>query len=136
MAPGQKPIYETWQNNTASSWWKDPGLRKNTLYCAILYLGIYIGGYDGSYLSGLQALQSWNDFFGTPTGNKLGLIGASAYFPAFVTAPFIAWSCDRFGRKQVLFWGSVMTIVGSVIGCAANGIVSSTSLTLRTLRHR
>jgi len=117
-----KPLYTTWQNNTHEKWWKDPGLKRTAYYCFVLYFAIFASGYDGSYLSGLQALDSWNDYFGTPAGNKLGLISASAYLPSFLTPPLIAWSTDRFGRKPVIVFGASGVIVGAIIGCFANGL--------------
>lgn len=33
---------------------------------------------------GSQALDSWNEYFDYPAGNRLGLISASAYIPAIL----------------------------------------------------
>ncbi len=117
-----KPLYATWQNNTNPTWYKDPGLKKTAYYCFVLYFAIFASGYDGSYLSGLQALDSWNAFFDTPAGNKLGLISASAYLPSFLTPPLIAWSTDKFGRRPVILFGACGIIVGAILGCFANGL--------------
>lgn len=40
-----KATYAEWENNTNSKWWKDAGLRTCTLYCVLLYFGIFSGGY-------------------------------------------------------------------------------------------
>lgn len=45
------------------------------------YPGIFVSGYDGSLLNGLQAMSTWQRYFDSPTGNILGLVSASAYFP-------------------------------------------------------
>jgi hypothetical protein len=85
--------YKTWDNNTASSWWKDPGLRRNVLSIALLYWCVFAFGYvsrqiyalttltrpryDGSLLSGLQPLPAWKLYFDYPAGSILGIISAS-----------------------------------------------------------
>jgi hypothetical protein len=70
-------------NNTASSWYRDPGLRKGEsqsgndhrvklahpsgfLQIVILYTAVYSLGYDGSLLNGLQALPAWAEDFVRP----------------------------------------------------------------------
>ncbi|KAM0748240.1 general substrate transporter [Meredithblackwellia eburnea MCA 4105] len=120
--PAGPPTYVLWQNNTHKNWWSDPGLRFNTICCAILFLGVYVNGYDGSYLNGLQAMTTWQTFFKHPTGSKLGLITAVTYFPSFVTAPFIADLCDRFGRRPTIVFGSLIIIAGAFLAGFANGL--------------
>lgn len=66
-------------NNTASSWWKDPGMRRSMLHIFILYTAVYSLGYDGSLLNGLQGLPAWQSNFGYPAGVDLGLIAATYY---------------------------------------------------------
>ncbi|KAE9400803.1 hypothetical protein BT96DRAFT_919261 [Gymnopus androsaceus JB14] len=66
-----------WKNNTHSNWWMDPGLRKNTGWIVLLYFGSFAVGYDGSLMSGLQAMPQWNRSFNNPSGVRLGLISAS-----------------------------------------------------------
>ena len=79
-------------------------------------------------MSGLQAITSWNDKFSTNgpgtliEGWRLGLIGALAYMPALIATPAAGWACDRFGRKPATYVGCAGTIVGAVIGAAANGL--------------
>ena len=66
-------------NNTAKSWWKDPGMRKGMIHIFILYAAVYSLGYDGSLLNGLQALPAWQSNFDRPAGVQLGLIAATYY---------------------------------------------------------
>jgi hypothetical protein len=66
-------------NNTASSWWRDRGMRLGMIHIMILYLAVFSLGYDGSLLNGLQALPSWQTNFGQPRGIQLGLIAATYY---------------------------------------------------------
>jgi hypothetical protein len=66
-------------NNTATSWWRDPGMRKGMIHIFILYTAVYSLGYDGSLLNGLQALPAWQSNFDSPKGVQLGLIAATYY---------------------------------------------------------
>lgn len=66
-------------NNTAASWWRDPGMRKGMIHIFILYTAVYSLGYDGSLLNGLQALPAWQSNFDRPKGVQLGLIAATYY---------------------------------------------------------
>ncbi|ORY91580.1 general substrate transporter [Leucosporidium creatinivorum] len=117
-----KATYADWANNTHSSWWKDPGLRRCTLYCVLLFFGIFSGGYDGSLLNGLQAMPTWNAYFGSPSGSLLGITGASQYLSGIVTTPLVSWACDKFGRKLTIIGGSIFMIIGAAIMAASNGL--------------
>ena len=70
--------YADLPNNTASKWYRDPGLRQGWfadwhdghmadeigfLQIVILYTAVYSLGYDGSLLNGLQALPRWQEDF-------------------------------------------------------------------------
>ncbi|GJN90853.1 hypothetical protein Rhopal_003867-T1 [Rhodotorula paludigena] len=101
------------ENATASSWWKDPSLRKNVGCAIVVRLD------DGSYLNGLQSLATWNTYFDNPSGNRLGLISASSYLPSLVLLPLYAMSCDYFGRKPTAMLGSVILIGGAILGALA-----------------
>lgn len=65
-------------------------------------MAVYSLGYDGSLLNGLQALPSWQNDFGRPTGTTLGLIAASLYLPKIPVLPILSWIVDRWGRKPCL----------------------------------
>ena len=82
----------------------------NTFYCAILFLGLATSGYDGSYLSGLQALSTWQNYFGHPSSTTLGLLTASAYFPTFLAPIPLSYCCDRFGRRPTILIGAVFIV--------------------------
>ncbi|GJN89026.1 hypothetical protein Rhopal_002000-T1 [Rhodotorula paludigena] len=109
-------------NNTAASWWKDPCLRRNVLVAIVCYFGTFALGYDGSYMTGLQSMPSWNEFFDHPKGNKLGIISASSYLPTLVLSPVYPILCDRLGRRYSAIIGSVGIIIGAIIGALANGL--------------
>ncbi len=48
-------------DNTAKSWWNDEGLRHCMLNIIILYGAIFAYGYDGAFISTVQALPRWNE---------------------------------------------------------------------------
>ncbi|GFZ48477.1 hypothetical protein JCM24511_06225 [Saitozyma sp. JCM 24511] len=115
------PEYTTWRNNTNSSWWKDPGLRRSMVHVFVLYLCVFTFGYDGSLLNGLQTLPQWQTYFNHPAGQQLGLISASFYFPKIVTPVIASWIADRFGRRWCLLVGSVISVAGGLVQTFANG---------------
>lgn len=59
-------------DNTASKWWKDPGLRKMMIAIVVLWGNAFTWGYDGTLLNALQSMPQWNAQFDTPTGDVLG----------------------------------------------------------------
>ncbi|GAA5998046.1 uncharacterized protein JCM10292_002285 [Rhodotorula paludigena] len=117
--PKSPPVYLSWENNTNSNWLKDPGLRRNALWALVLYLGSVTMGFDGSYLTSLQLLPSWNNYFDTPSGTRLGLFTASTYFPLVAFAPFQGTICDIIGRRLTIAVGSLILICGAVVGACA-----------------
>ncbi|KAK7033550.1 hypothetical protein VNI00_012774 [Paramarasmius palmivorus] len=108
-----------WHNNTHPKWWKDSGLRRNVGWVVALYLSVFALGYDGSLMSGLQALPQWNEYFNNPSGARLGLIVASLTIPVIIVAPLTSWCLDKFGRKITVSLGSFILIVGPLIGSFA-----------------
>jgi MFS family permease len=80
-------------------------------------------GYDQTLLAGVQAIPAWNSYvplsskadvryFGTPTGNLLGIITASLFLPAIFCSFIGDWLCTRFGRRITVMIGSVFIIAG------------------------
>lgn len=108
--------------NTDRRWWKDPCLRLNIFHCTGLYWCVFYLGYDASLLNGLQAMESWNAYFGSPEGNTLGLISASLFLPAIVTPYIASFISDRWGRKMCLAVGSLVLILGACINAFANSL--------------
>jgi MFS family permease len=60
-------------------------------------------------------------YFGTPTGNLLGIITASLFLPAIFCSFVGDWLCTRFGRRITVMVGSVFIIAGG----AWNGMSQS-----------
>ncbi|WWC64939.1 uncharacterized protein I303_107553 [Kwoniella dejecticola CBS 10117] len=109
-------------NNTAAAWWKDPGLRKNVFHCLGCCFCVFYLGYDQSLLTGLQAVPQWNAFFGSPSGNKLGLIAASIFLPSIVTAFIGDYIAYRHGRRWAIWIGSILIFIGALVNALATNL--------------
>ncbi|KAL0578960.1 hypothetical protein V5O48_003052 [Marasmius crinis-equi] len=108
-----------WKNNTHPQWYRDPGLRKNCILVAFMYLGTYSLGYDSALFTGLLSMPQWNEYFDAPSGKRLGLIMASMCIPQIIAYPAGAWFSDRLGRKKATCIGCSGIVVGAFIGCFA-----------------
>lgn len=69
---------------------------------------------DSSLLNGLQAIPAWNAYFGTPTGNWLGLFAASVYLPSFVFAFVGEQISNRYGRRVAIWVGTTILFIGGI----------------------
>ncbi|KAH8893624.1 hexose transporter [Thozetella sp. PMI_491] len=101
-------------------WYKKPNLR--TLYFLLIpvCLGVEMTtGYDGSVLNGLQAVSSWQTYFGNPSGLTLGILSASYNLGGLITLPIIPTFNDRFGRKHSITLGSAILATGVALQAAA-----------------
>ncbi|CAF3495262.1 unnamed protein product [Fusarium graminearum] len=81
-----------------------------TCLCAAITLG-----FDASMMSGLQAVPSWDEYFGHPRGALLGIMSAILPLGCVVATPFISLVGDRYGRRMGIFVGAVIMIIGAVI---------------------
>lgn len=78
-------------------------------------------GYDASMMNGLNILPSYTDYFHLDT-TSLSLNTASIWIGAMVAGFFAGYLSDWLGRKPVLFWGAIITIIGVVIQTASQNI--------------
>ncbi|KAK4227492.1 general substrate transporter [Podospora fimiseda] len=102
-------------------WSKDPGLRKLYFYCVILCVASATTGYDGMFFNAAQNMDTWQDYFGRPTGSLLGLVGALYQIGSLVSIPIVPLLADNFGRKLPIAIGCVIMIVGAILqGVAKN----------------
>ncbi|KAL0573631.1 hypothetical protein V5O48_008327 [Marasmius crinis-equi] len=118
----EKRTATIWKNNTNPCWWKDPGLRQNVAWVGLLYLGVFVTGYDASLIAGLMAMPQWNIYFGNPSPFQLGNITASLYFPTLVLLPVISYINDDFGRRVAIIASSLCIFVGAFVGCFAKNV--------------
>lgn len=61
-------------------------------------------------------------YFGTPTGNILGLFAASIFLPSIITAFIGDWIAAKYGRRVAVWVGSVLIIIGALL----NGLAQNT----------
>ncbi|VUC30240.1 unnamed protein product [Clonostachys rosea] len=95
--------------------WKQPELRKLYALTLILFLGSTTLGYDGSLLNGLQTMKSWNEYFDTPTGSRLGIFGAVPGFGGLFVLLFTPYIADGIGRKRGTAIGCFFVVLGSLL---------------------
>lgn len=69
-------------------------------------------------LNGLQSMSQWQDFFGHPTGTRLGSLSNGVIFGQILAFPVAPWLCDHTGRRFPIFSGSVLLVIGAVLQCA------------------
>ncbi|KAI0113102.1 general substrate transporter [Daldinia grandis] len=99
-------------------------------YSIHLYFSICIAfccacanGYDGSLLTGIVAMEHFqNTFHSGKTGTIVALMFSLYTVGAMVGAPFAAVLSDKWGRKIGMFSGAVVIIVGMIIVATANVI--------------
>ncbi|KAM9903877.1 hypothetical protein OXX69_007788 [Metschnikowia pulcherrima] len=101
-------------------WWKVPHLRVLTWSVFVITLTSTNNGYDGSMLNGLQSLDIWQEDLGHPAGQKLGALANGVLFGNLAAVPFASYFCDRFGRRPVICFGQILTIVGAVLQGLSN----------------
>lgn len=111
----EPPVFLAWKNNTAPSWWNDPGtpssqllarvrgrctdpfvpgLRKSAFYSFILYLGFFIGGY-GEYSFLLSRSSQRKECCWQRTVRSLRALSASVLSATKLTNFDFSLSCTR-----------------------------------------
>ncbi|CAH0033885.1 unnamed protein product [Clonostachys rhizophaga] len=116
-------------------WYKKPNLRLLYLCLIPAALGVEMTtGYDGSVLNGLQAVDSWQTYFGHPKGAFLGVMNASYNLGGLLSLPFVPYANDRFGRKHSITFGSIVLLIGVILqSCSQNaGMFLTSRLVLGT----
>ncbi|KAJ5930946.1 hypothetical protein N7466_006439 [Penicillium verhagenii] len=100
-------------------WWRDARLLKlNTLLlCALLTQTAQ--GFDASMLNGMQALPTWTEFFGHPSGTRLGAMTFGPTGGVLISILISSQLCDRFGRRYPICGGSILIIIGSILQAAS-----------------
>ncbi|KIW37931.1 uncharacterized protein PV06_09908 [Exophiala oligosperma] len=92
-------------------------------FCAFAALGACLYGYDGVYFNGVSTLDVFIEHFGTTnadgekviTPSQLSIMTSMINVGELVGSLTAAPLNDYFGRKGVLFIGSIVTIVGVVL---------------------
>ncbi|CEJ58856.1 hypothetical protein PMG11_07502 [Penicillium brasilianum] len=97
-------------------WWREPGLRRLYFWASVLCVASATTGYDGMMLNTSQNLDSWQTFFNTPSGSKLGLMNAIYQIGSLASFPFVPFMADRWGRKLPIIIGCLLMILGGFLG--------------------
>ncbi|GLI74372.1 hypothetical protein PoHVEF18_002609 [Penicillium ochrochloron] len=110
VAQAEMPILEE------VKWWREPGLRRLYFWASVLCVASATTGYDGMMLNTSQNLDSWQQFFNTPSGSKLGLMNAIYQIGSLASFPFVPFMADRWGRKLPIIIGCLLMILGGFLG--------------------
>ncbi|POR36981.1 Lactose permease [Tolypocladium paradoxum] len=92
-------------------------------------------GIDGSMTNGMQVLPTWQDRFGHPTGSKLGFFGASNAIGGVIPFIFLSWIGDKLGRRIPTALGSIVIIMGIVLGIGSSLIQMGAPVLVTELSH-
>ena len=82
--------------------------------------------YDGSAVNGLQLLDTWQDYFGSPEGAKLGLLATGTRLGQIASIPFISPLIQRLGRRWPILIGSIIVLIGVAIQASAQSFAMFT----------
>ncbi|KAK2056217.1 hexose transporter [Colletotrichum caudatum] len=100
---------------TDKHWFQQPHLLRFNVLLLVPLLSSSVVGYDGSLMNGLQSLRQWREYFGNPTGVKLGVVNAAQSIGSVLALPIIGYLADRFGRKPVLLSGIILIIIATIV---------------------
>ncbi|KAK1966649.1 hexose transporter [Colletotrichum sublineola] len=100
---------------TDKYWFQQPHLLRLNVLLLVPLLSSSVAGYDGSLMNGLQSLQQWREYFGHPTGVKLGVVNAAQSIDSVLALPIIGYLADRLGRKPVLLSAIILIIIATII---------------------
>ncbi|KAH7230264.1 hypothetical protein FSOLCH5_013660 [Fusarium solani] len=92
------------------AWYKTPHLVRLYLLLLAPLVTITAWGFDLSMTNSLQALDGFNDRFGSPSGSQLGLYGASTQVGGLISVLFVPFVIDRYGRRLPCFVGSTIVV--------------------------
>ncbi|KAK2801603.1 hypothetical protein FQN50_007664 [Emmonsiellopsis sp. PD_5] len=111
---GSDPVIERLIAADHTPWYKKPNLRYLYLFLVPCCLGIEsTSGFDSSMMNGLQSLDYWQNYYGTPVGASLGILTASYNLGALTAVPFVPVLSDHVGRRWSIFFGSLFMVVGA-----------------------
>ncbi|KUL92248.1 hypothetical protein ZTR_02325 [Talaromyces verruculosus] len=100
-------------------------------YAFVLALVYWNFGYDGAIMSGVLAMPNFVQNFGTGhttsgatflTSTNTSLITALPVAGSILGVPLAAFGADRYGRRKMLLFACVISLVGSALQTASNDI--------------
>ncbi|KAJ4127424.1 hypothetical protein NW754_013611 [Fusarium falciforme] len=66
-------------------------------------------------------MDDWQDYFGHPTGSKLGILNSIYQIGSISSFPFAPFMADHFGRKIPIAVGCLVMILGAFLSAFTNG---------------
>ncbi|TXT10533.1 hypothetical protein VHUM_02038 [Vanrija humicola] len=104
-------------------WYKGAQL-KLTFILSLLLITAATNGYDGSMMNGLQALTTWQEYFGHPENKPrlFGVFNAIQNIGSLAGLPFAPYVADRFGRRAGIFLGCCIMLVATALQTAAQNV--------------
>ncbi|KAI0390735.1 lactose permease [Xylariaceae sp. FL0594] len=107
-------LYAALQETKIETWSKESLLLYLSIFTA--FLCACANGYDGSLLTGIVAMEQFqNTFHSGKTGPTVSLLFSLYTVGSIVGAPFAAIVSDKFGRRKTMFTGGCIIIVGTII---------------------
>lgn len=99
------------------------------IYCSYFVLGALLYGYDGTYFTGVQAMDAFKRNFGTQdasgqyviTSGALSIMTSIVYVGELIGSLSASVVQDNLGRKGGLGVSMVAVIIGAVVQIAAEG---------------
>ncbi|KAI1758124.1 lactose permease [Xylaria castorea] len=107
-------LFAALQETKIKAWSKE----SRTIYLAIFtaFLCACANGYDGSLLTGIVAMEQFQEVFHSgKTGPTVSLLFSLYTVGSIVGAPFAAIVSDKFGRRKTMFIGGIIIIIGTAI---------------------
>lgn len=108
----------------------DPNRKWNTnrrlvilhAWVVLLVITSSANGFDGSLMNSFQSLSSWENYFGTPKGGKLGLLNAIQNIGSLAGYPFAPYLSDGLGRRPTIWIGATIMLIGVAVQTASTNL--------------
>lgn len=85
-------------------------------FCAVGFLCSIMDGFDASLLNGLLQNDDFKSYFhGANTGIWVGIVAFLYQIGSIAAAPFTGPAIDTWGRRQGIFIGTFVIIMGTVV---------------------
>lgn len=109
------------ENYKPSPW--SPSMLRLYLLLFPVYLTAGLNGFDGSLMSGVNAIPAYQKYYGmNGAGSSTGILFAIYNIGAVVSVPFLAPLADGWSRRWGIFVGCVFVIVGTCIQAPSTSV--------------
>ncbi|KZT65322.1 general substrate transporter [Daedalea quercina L-15889] len=94
------------------TWYNNRRLIFLHLWILLLLITSSTNGFDNSLMNSFQSMPQWEDYFGSPTGGKLGILNAIQNIGSLAGYPFAPYLSDGLGRRTAIWIGATIMLVG------------------------